>query len=64
MRTTQICPPEELREEAEIALGEEKELSQEELKSHPLYRIIGMCSSGLEDGAENHDDYLYGENMS
>jgi hypothetical protein len=42
--------------------GEEKELSEEELKNHPLYQIIGMCSSGLRDGAENHDHYLYGGN--
>jgi hypothetical protein len=43
---------------------EERELSEEELKNHPLYQIIGMCSTGLEDGAEKHDYYLYGENMS
>ncbi len=64
MRRTQVCPPEELHEEVEIAPGKEKELSEEELKNHPLYQIIGMCPSGLEDGAENHDYYLYGENMS
>jgi len=46
-------------------MPEEKEdLSEEELRNHPLYQIIGMCSSGIEDGAENHDYYLYGENMS
>ena len=43
---------------------EKKELSEEELKNHPLYQIIGMCSTGIEDGAEKHDYYLYGENMS
>ncbi len=64
MRKTQVCPPEELREEVEISPGEKKELSEEELRNHPLYQIIGMCSSGLEDGAENHDYYLYGEDMS
>jgi len=64
MRRTQVCLPEELHEEVEIAPGEEKELSEEALKTHPLYQIIGMCSSGIEDGAENHDYYLYGENMS
>ncbi len=41
---------------------EEKGLNEEELKDHPLYQIIGMCSSGLGDGAENHDYYLYGAN--
>ena len=64
MRKTQVCLPEELHEEVEIAPGEEKELSEEELRNHPLYQIIGMCSTGIEDGAENHDYYLYGENMS
>ncbi|MGA9348719.1 MAG: hypothetical protein WBW48_07945 [Anaerolineae bacterium] len=64
MRRTQACPPEELHEEMEIVPGEGKELSEEELKNHPLYQIIGMCSSGLGDGAENHDYYLYGENLS
>jgi len=64
MRKTPVCPPEEPHEEVEVAPGEEKELSEEELKNHPLYQIIGMCSSGIEDGAENHDYYLYGENMS
>ena len=64
MRKTQVCPPEELHGEVEIVPVEEKELSKEELKNHPLYQIIGMCSSGLGDGAENHDYYLYGENMS
>jgi hypothetical protein len=64
VRRTQVCPPEELPEEVEIGTGEEEELSEEELKNHPLYQIIGMCSSGIEDGAENHDYYLYGENMS
>ena len=64
MRRTQVCPPEELPEEVEIVAREEEELSEEELKKHPLYQIIGMCSSSLEDGAENHDYYLYGENMS
>ena len=64
MRTTQVCPLEELREDVETAPGEETELSEEELRNHPLYQIIGMCSSGLGDGAENHDYYLYGENMS
>jgi hypothetical protein len=64
MKRKQVCPPEEPPEEAEVAPGEEKELSEEELKSHPLYQIIGMCSTGIEDGAENHDYYLYGENMS
>ena len=43
---------------------EKKELSEEELKNHPLYQIIGMCSSGLGDGAENHDYYLYGGNRA
>jgi hypothetical protein len=64
MRRTQVCPPEKLHEEVEIGPGEEKELSEEELKNHPLYQIIGMCSTGIEDGAENHDYYLYGEDMS
>ena len=64
MRRTQVCPPEELHEEVEIGPGEEKELSEEELNNHPLYQIIGMCSTGIEDGAENHDYYLYGEDMS
>jgi hypothetical protein len=43
-----------------VTLEEERELSEEELKNHPLYQIIGMCSSGLGDGAENHDYYIYG----
>jgi len=64
MRKTQVCPSEEPHEEVEVAPGEEKELSEEELRNHSLYQIIGMCSSGIEDGAENHDYYLYGENMS
>ena len=64
MRKTQVCLPEEPHKEVEIAPGEEKEFSEEELRNHPLYQIIGMCSSGIEDGAENHDYYLYGENMS
>jgi hypothetical protein len=64
MRKPLVCLPEELPEEVEIGAGEEKELSEEELKNHPLYQIIGMCSSGIEDGAEKHDYYLYGENMS
>lgn len=45
-----------------VTLEEERELSEEELKNHPLYQIIGMCSTGLGDGAENHDHYLYGGN--
>ena len=45
-----------------VTLEEEKELSDEELRNHPLYQIIGMCSSGLGDGAENHDYYIYGGN--
>ena len=44
----------------EISEVEKKELSEEERRNHPLYQIIGMCSSGLGDGAENHDYYLYG----
>ena len=48
----------------EVVSGEEKELSEEELRNHPLYQIIGLCPSGIEDGTENHDYYLYGENMS
>ena len=64
MKRTRVCPPEEPHEEVEIAPWEEKELSEEELRNHPLYQIIGMCSTGIEDGAENHDYYLYGENMS
>lgn len=64
MRRTQVCPPGEPHEEVEISSGGEKELSEEELRKHPLYQIIGMCSTGLGDGAENHDYYLYGENMS
>ena len=64
MRKTQVCPPEEPHEEVEIVPGEGEELSEEELRNHPLYQIIGMCSTGIEDGAENHDYYLYGENMS
>jgi hypothetical protein len=47
-----------------VTLEEEREFSEEELKSHPLYQIIGMCSSGLGDGAENHDYYLYGGNRA
>ena len=47
-----------------VTLEEERELSEEELKNHPLYQIIGMCSSGLGDGAENHDYYLYGGNRA
>ena len=47
-----------------ITKVEEKGLSEEELKNHPLYQIIGMCSSGLGDGAENHDYYLYGGNRA
>ena len=43
-----------------VTQEEERELSEEELKKHPLYQIIGMCSSGLGDGAENHDYYIYG----
>lgn len=39
---------------------EEKGLSEEELRNHPLYRIIGMCSSGIGDGADKHDHYIYG----
>jgi hypothetical protein len=64
MGRTQVCPPEELPEEVEIGAGEEKELSEEGLKNHPLYQIIGRCSIGIEDGVEKHDYYLYGENMS
>jgi bifunctional DNA-binding transcriptional regulator/antitoxin component of YhaV-PrlF toxin-antitoxin module len=26
----------------------------------PLERIIGLCEGGPPDGAENHDQYLYG----
>jgi hypothetical protein len=63
MRGTQVCLPEKLHEEVEITPGEE-ELSEEELRNHPLHQIIGMCSTGIEDGAENHDYYLYGENKS
>jgi hypothetical protein len=47
-----------------VKLEEERELSEEELRNHPLYQIIGMCSTDIEDGAEKHDYYLYGENMS
>jgi len=64
MRKTPVCPPEEPHKEVEIMPEEEEDLSEEELRNHPLYQIIGMCSSGIEDGAENHDYYLYGENMS
>jgi len=64
MRKTPVCPPEEPHKEVEIMPEEEEELSEEELRNHSLYQIIGMCSSGIEDGAENHDYYLYGENMS
>jgi len=64
MRRTRACPPEKPHEEVEIGPGERKELGEEELRNHPLYQIIGMCSTGIEDGAENHDYYLYGENMS
>ncbi len=64
MKKTRVRPTEELREEVEVGPGEEKEPSEEELRKHPLYQIIGMCSTGLGDGAENHDYYLYGENMS
>jgi len=27
----------------------------------PLAGLIGICSSGRTDGAENHDKYLYGK---
>jgi hypothetical protein len=64
MEETQVYPTEEPHEAVEIGKEEEKELSEEKLRNHPLYQIIGMCSTGIEDGAENHDDYLYGENMS
>ena len=64
MRRTQVCLPEKPPEEVEIGAGEKKELSEEELRNHPLYQIIGMCSSGLGDGAENHDYYLYGGNRA
>ena len=51
--------PEKARAQA-ITGAEERGLSEKELKNHPLYRIIGMCSSGIEDGAEKHDHYIYG----
>ncbi len=51
--------PEKAKAQA-ITEAEEKRLSEEELKNHPLYRIIGMCSSGIGDGAEKHDPYIYG----
>jgi len=51
--------PEKAKAQA-ITEAEEKGLSEKELKNHPLYRIIGMCSTGIEDGAEKHDHYIYG----
>jgi len=51
--------PEKAKAQA-ITEAEEKGLSEEALKNHPLYRIIGMCSSGIGDGAEKHDPYIYG----
>lgn len=27
----------------------------------PLEEVIGICETGLPDGAENHDEYLYGK---
>ena len=27
----------------------------------PLDAVIGICDTGLPDGAENHDKYIYGK---
>ena len=27
----------------------------------PLDAVIGICETGLPDGAENHDKYIYGK---
>ena len=35
---------------------EEKRLSEED----PILEVIGICRGGPEDGAEQHDHYIYG----
>ena len=30
------------------------------VEDDPLWSLVGSVSSGLTDGAENHDKYLYG----
>ncbi len=41
----------------EVAEEEDIELD----KDDPLAKVIGSCESGLTDGADNHDYYIYGK---
>ncbi|PIS28638.1 hypothetical protein COT42_07440 [Candidatus Saganbacteria bacterium CG08_land_8_20_14_0_20_45_16] len=36
-------------------------VSAKSKKKDPLFSIIGLCQTGLRDGAEHHDRFLYGK---
>lgn len=45
-------------DEVEVILQKTENGDREQ--DNPLYGLIGMAEGGPEDGAENHDAYLYG----
>lgn len=57
-----LCPLEPIKGLADQALVkvivevEQERLSEED----PILEVIGMCRGGSEDGAEQHDHYIYG----
>ncbi|MBI3922638.1 MAG: hypothetical protein HY318_14545 [Armatimonadetes bacterium] len=41
-----------------------REPLEHEREDNPLYGLIGLGKGGPPDGAENHDQYLYGRRRS
>lgn len=48
-----------IREAVELYLEREKE-KEIDWENDPIFKLVGIASSGLGDLAENHDKYLYG----
>lgn len=43
----------------EYMAAKEPQVSPEDWGNDPFFAVIGTARSGLRDGAERHDDYLY-----
>jgi hypothetical protein len=53
--------PLDLAEGAEVRVTVDSVAHAEPPESDPLDAVIGICTDGPPDGAENHDAYIYGD---
>ena len=59
--TLKPVQPLDLTEGSRVRLTIEEARERSSQSFDPLADVIGICSGGRPDGADNHDKYIYGD---